>query len=622
MVEFIGLSGPIKFDASGLRTQFAMDLMELQMPGLTKVGTWNSLDKLNLARVEEKDAGAGIDHPMANKTFTITTVLNPPYTMYVESFEKLSGNAMFEGMAVDMAHELSLVLGFNYTIKLVDDGKYGSETSPGNWNGMLGEVHDGTADFVIADISITSSRASAFSFTIPWLNLGISILYIRPRPAAPSLLAFLDPFTTDVYIYTLGVFFVTALSMFVLGRFSPNQWDEGEEGEEFTNCFTMLGCFWFAFGHFLGQGSDLTCKAINIRFVASFWFFFALIMIASYTANLAAFLTVETLERPIESASDLANQNEIFYGAVSGGSTAGFFARSDNDVYQRLHVFMSGVHQSEVMMSGNIEGVEKVEEADGKYAFFMESAAIDYLVERRCKLSQVGGLLDSKGYVIASRKGTPYKDYLDHAILKLMEGGVLHKLKIKWWKQKRGGGACQAQGGGGGVSPLGLSNVAGVFLVTLAGCGMAVVFAIIEFLYGTHKSSQDAGVSWVEEMTSELKFIFKCHGNTKKVHCKDSDSESTKSQSSHLSCEDSPPYSRRKSAASKNGFIYKNNIAVTPESPYEIKSVRSEQSLRSGPPAPVSPVSRPGSPASVATGSDIDLGNNGNPFESNEEEEL
>ena len=39
MVEFIGLSGPIKFDASGLRTQFAMDLMELQMPGLVKHST-------------------------------------------------------------------------------------------------------------------------------------------------------------------------------------------------------------------------------------------------------------------------------------------------------------------------------------------------------------------------------------------------------------------------------------------------------------------------------------------------------------------------------------------------------------------------------------------------------
>ena len=72
------------------------------------------------------------------------------------------------------------------------------------------------------------------------------------------------------------------------------------------------------------------------------WFFFALIMISSYTANLAAFLTVETLQRPIESAEDLANQNEIKYGAVKGGSTAGFFANSNVDTYARIHEFMSG----------------------------------------------------------------------------------------------------------------------------------------------------------------------------------------------------------------------------------------------------------------------------------------
>ena len=47
---------------------------------------------------------------------------NPPYTMYVESFEKLSGNARFEGFSVDLATELSLILGFNFTFKLVDDG--------------------------------------------------------------------------------------------------------------------------------------------------------------------------------------------------------------------------------------------------------------------------------------------------------------------------------------------------------------------------------------------------------------------------------------------------------------------------------------------------------------------
>ena len=37
MVEFVGLSGPIKFDTSGLRTNFEMDLMELQLGGLVSL---------------------------------------------------------------------------------------------------------------------------------------------------------------------------------------------------------------------------------------------------------------------------------------------------------------------------------------------------------------------------------------------------------------------------------------------------------------------------------------------------------------------------------------------------------------------------------------------------------
>ena len=59
--------------------------------------------------------------------------------------------------------------------------------------------------------------------------------------------------------------------------------------------------------------------------VAGMWWFFTLIMISSYTANLAAFLTVERMESPIESAEDLAKQHTIKYGTVKGGSTHAFF---------------------------------------------------------------------------------------------------------------------------------------------------------------------------------------------------------------------------------------------------------------------------------------------------------
>lgn len=50
-----------------------------------------------------------------------------------------------------------------------------------------------------------------------------------------------------------------------------------------------------------------------------------MIIISSYTANLAAFLTVERMVSPIESAEDLAKQTEIAYGTLDSGSTKEFF---------------------------------------------------------------------------------------------------------------------------------------------------------------------------------------------------------------------------------------------------------------------------------------------------------
>ena len=59
--------------------------------------------------------------------------------------------------------------------------------------------------------------------------------------------------------------------------------------------------------------------------VAGIWWFFTMIMISSYTANLAAFLTVERTESPISSVDDLARQEKIKYGSVGSGSTLAFF---------------------------------------------------------------------------------------------------------------------------------------------------------------------------------------------------------------------------------------------------------------------------------------------------------
>ncbi len=66
-------------------------------------------------------------------------------------------------------------------------------------------------------------------------------------------------------------------------------------------------------------------RSLSGRIVGGVWWFFTLIIISSYTANLAAFLTVERMVSPIESAEDLAKQTEIAYGTLDAGSTKEFF---------------------------------------------------------------------------------------------------------------------------------------------------------------------------------------------------------------------------------------------------------------------------------------------------------
>lgn len=63
-----------------------------------------------------------------------------PYVMLKKSDKALVGNDRFEGFCIDLLKELANILGFTYEIRLVPDGKYGSQDDKGLWNGMIREL--------------------------------------------------------------------------------------------------------------------------------------------------------------------------------------------------------------------------------------------------------------------------------------------------------------------------------------------------------------------------------------------------------------------------------------------------------------------------------------------------
>lgn len=95
------------------------------------------------------------------------------------------------------------------------------------------------------------------------------------------------------------------------------------------------------------------------RLAAAVWWFFALIVISSYTANLAAFLTKVRMEESIGSVDDLASQSDIAYGVVGGGATASFFMVIEHFKVNR-YILCFGNLIIENDMVGTIEIMRKI----------------------------------------------------------------------------------------------------------------------------------------------------------------------------------------------------------------------------------------------------------------------
>lgn len=235
---------------------------------------------------------------------------------------------------------------------------------------------------------------------------------------------------------------------------------------------------------------------MSTRWLAGVWYFFTLILVSCYTANLAASLSVEKFVYPFNSAKDLITMDipevqRIMFGCKSSGSTINFFKNSKDPLYQKIYERM--IANPHWLAKTNLEGELRVRESNYDYAFFMESATIDYKLERNCSIVKIGGLLDHKGYGIAVRRNSPLLRILNQGLLDLQEKGKLRTLYDRWWKQRNGGGVCSTKpSSSAAVTSFKLINVGGVFIVLLLGCGIGALIAITELLIKNVRNACDS----------------------------------------------------------------------------------------------------------------------------------
>ncbi|XP_020338600.1 glutamate receptor U1 [Oncorhynchus kisutch] len=412
---------------------------------------------------------------------TITTIKQDPYTM--------SKGSQMEGYCMDLLSELAKKLDFKYNVHLVKDGSYGRQDETGAWNGMIGEVVRKEADLAIAPLTLTAAREKVVGMTKPFMQTGISILLRKDISEEAGIFDFLNAFSVETWVGILAAYLGTAISICVVARLSPCEWSQPQTEE---NSFTFSHSLWYTAGALTLQGAGPHPKALSGRIICCTWWLFGLVLLACYFSNLSTSQGSDSNQLMVKGFEDLANQQGIEYGTLSGSSTLAFFKNSNNPTYRRIYEHME---RAKSFVSSMDEGVRRAKE--GNFAFIGESVSLDLVAARHCELVRVHEVIGMRGYSIAGTLGSPMLKNLSVAILELSEAGELAYLRSKWWASSCMADAAKA-------SPMQPHSLKGMFLVLALGLGLGVLLAVLELTTKSRSNAREQRKSYCTVLSDEL----------------------------------------------------------------------------------------------------------------------
>ncbi|XP_028032174.1 glutamate receptor 1-like [Bombyx mandarina] len=455
--ELDGLTGSLRFNEEGHRRNFTLQIMELTVDGeMVKIATW--YDNRGLVPVVPKLSPLSPPGTYdRNKTYIVSTIEEPPYVMrHKAGGPESTPNDPYRGFCVDLAKMLSDKLEIKYDLRLVKDGKYGNDNPKivGGWDGMVGELVRKEVDMAIAPLTITLERETVIDFSKPFLSFDVKTKKNSFKDPT-TIFSFLHPLSKEIWLCIIFSLFAVSVVLFLVSRFSPHEWrlisftdsqtsDHSEVATTKTtavNEFTFWNSMWFSLGSFMQQGSDITPRSISGRIVGSVWWFFALIVISSYTANLASYLTLTRISEPSQSYNKLATCPE---------DTAGNLGNS---------MFQEGG------------------EGNGWLNFIFDPAGSNSENDKKpCEMLVTVASTGVQDFAVAMPKGSKLRDGINLALQSLKNDGELQKLIRKWFTKAE----CEANQDVQG-SELTLGQVAGLFYVLLGGLGLALGVALLEF---------------------------------------------------------------------------------------------------------------------------------------------
>ncbi|CAL1599541.1 unnamed protein product [Knipowitschia caucasica] len=478
-----GLTGTMDFNASGSNSHVHFEILgssfsETFGKGVKRVALWDQVHGLNGSLKESR-----IENGMQGVTVRVVTLLEDPFVMVAENI--LGQPKRYKGFSIDVLDALSKSLGFKYDIYQVSDSKYGSQLPNGSWDGMIGDLINKKADVAVSALTITPERESVVDFTKRYHDYSVGILLRRPVERL-DMFSLLAPFEPSVWFCLAASVPLVGVLLFLLNRLHALRNSNSHNAPGQSGTSSLQGAIWIVYGAFLQQGGDGVMNSVALRIVMGSWWIFTLIVCSSYTANLAAYLTVTRMDQQIRTFQDLSRQLDLDYGTVRDSAVYDYFKHKGTNpleqdtAYAELWRTINRNEGQDSSVSSPSEGIKRVKKTS--FAFLWDLSVLEFaaLTDDDCSLTVSGSSSSSKGYGFALQHGSPYRDLFSHRILELQERGDLDVLQQKWWPRS---GRCDLSVSAA-TPPAGrslkLHSFTGVFCILATGLIIACIVAALE----------------------------------------------------------------------------------------------------------------------------------------------
>ncbi|XP_059079334.1 glutamate receptor ionotropic, kainate 3-like isoform X2 [Tigriopus californicus] len=255
---------------------------------------------------------------LANQHFNISSIgFSPPDVVFNDEGEIVGGTAL------DVFNIMAEKYHFNYTIKT--EFAWGQPIGEnGEWNGLIGNVKNGTSAFGVGIIFMDYDYSKAVDYLDTLVFYPI-ILRSKKPSKLPAYSNLLRPFSLLVWLMILA--FVPA---FVIVFITFKHSEGVTKGSELASHGFMVVRILF------GQSGKLTThNERSSKIFVGFWIMIVLFLSSMYECNLRAYLMHTSYEKPIETEKDILDRGRDLYLPVRTPFDA-YYRDSELDLRRQL----------------------------------------------------------------------------------------------------------------------------------------------------------------------------------------------------------------------------------------------------------------------------------------------